>query len=486
MRGEESVAMGSQRADGNAQGGPEQLIVNGPNEAERLLEQLASVHPTYADIRYRLGLLQLSRGRHADAAREFEEALGIHPGYRQALGALRLAHMLEGKDPAPEMEMLEPSDSATEPDWVIVDRAYAREMSGSDPLEAFRGLEGSALRLHYAAAFAARRHDGAGVERLLREAARTHPASGERMRIAGISCAPDGENSAGDLGGLLWSPLAADLYAFLGKIYARNGLQQEADAHYARAYLVSPDEARHARHQAELAIARGEEERAIELLLSAVERDPRCAETRVALAFEYAAQGFPDEARTQFEVAANLAPGYADIRYNLGLLYAAEGRHDDALRQFRLALGLNPGYLPARRSLAGLLLRIGRPEEALREGERILRQGHASADLFVQMARACLALERDDEALDFLLRGQAQNADHAPVWYWLGQVYRRKRQRNKARSAWRRYLEKTGQWDPSSVGTEAAALDACFVRGEGEPQKRQPPREGPDGEAWAG
>jgi tetratricopeptide (TPR) repeat protein len=461
---------GAALVDSGPAGGPERLIVNGANEAERLLEDLAALHPTYADVRYRLGLLKLSRGRHACAEREFEEALGIHPGYRNAYYGLRLTHWLQGRPPQGHAASFEGTAPPQDSVWAIVDRAYELGASGGNPLEAFAAGPGteSLLHHHYAAGFAAQRGEADSVERHLRAAARLSETSAAVLGSLGWSDGCKSETMpGGGLGELLWSPLAADLYAYFGRVYARNGLHEEAVRCFGRAFLVLPDEARHARHQAEIAVARGEEERAIELLSLAVERDPSCAEARIALGFEYAAQGFLTEARVQFEAAAKLAPDYADVRYNLGLLYAGEDRSEEALQEFRRALSVNPAYLPARRSLAALLQRLGRLEEALREGDRILRQGFASPDLLVQMAQASLAVGRIDQALERLLRAEALNPDYAPTYYWLGQVYRHQQQRNKARSAWQRYLEKSRQSSPplqdpgpvSPAGTGPAAED---------------------------
>jgi len=149
----------------------------------------------------------------------------------------------------------------------------------------------------------------------------------------------------------------------------------------------------------------------------------------------------------QLEAAASLAPGFADVRYNLGLLYDSEGRTEEAAAQYRRALQINPGYLPARQSLAALLCRTGRPEEGLLEYERVLRQGFQSADMLAKMGRAALELGRVEEALQYLERASFVNPDHALSYYYLGQAYRSKGLRNKARAAWRKHLERVSDWD---------------------------------------
>jgi tetratricopeptide (TPR) repeat protein len=250
--------------------------------------------------------------------------------------------------------------------------------------------------------------------------------------------------------GLLWTPLAADLYGFLGRIHARHRMAEAATACYGWAYLVLPRESIYARHMAQLAIAEGEEGRAIALLTRAVAADPSDVEARMALGFEFAAQGFAEEARTHFEAAVALAPGFADLRYNLGLLYAAQGLGPKAMEQFRRALQINPSYIPARQSLAAAYCRAGQAEDGLREYERVLRQGFQSADMLAKMGQAALDLGRTEEALQYLERASFVNPDYAPSYYFLGQAYKAKGLRNKARAAWRRHLEKTDAWESAT------------------------------------
>ncbi|MCK4414092.1 MAG: tetratricopeptide repeat protein [Candidatus Eisenbacteria sp.] len=457
-RGSETLRRGARA--GEAQGsrsaprGPDELVLNGPQEAERVLEQLAAAQPTHADARHRLGLLHLSRGQYASAQQEFEEALGIHPGYRAASYGLRMAHLLQGTLPDEKAAVVADSEAPREEAfWACADDAYRRLHRGEDPLEAFRGTPeaGSVAYHHYAAAFAALRGEDARIGEHLATAGQLSGTSREICADFGWTDAAP-QVLANELKGLLWTPLAVDLYAYLGRIYARNGLRAEALASYARAFLVFPDRAQHARHRAEVAIAFGEEEEAIEFLTEAIDADPTCVESRIALGYEYAAQGCADEACLQFEVAAKLAPSYADVRYNLGLLYMAGGRFNEAQGQLRHALSLNPAYLPARRSLVSLLCRTGQAAEALREGRRIMRQGFASADLLVQLGRTALELDAVDQALELLEQAAGAGGDYAPVHYFLGQVYRRKGQKRKAQAAWRKYLARADQWRPLSTG----------------------------------
>jgi len=437
---------------------PVGLLLDAERVAEKALEDEAKRCPTYADVRHRLGLLRLASADYQAARSEFEDALGIHPGYRAAYFGLRLSALLQGVLPeAPTSPTPAGGSVRDEALWACVDQAYQALVQGRDPGDSLRAWEEREPLLihHYTGAFAVRSGDLARARQrweTASSASETSQAFFERHEVLPWSEASP--VAAERVARLLWTPLAADLYTYLGRIYARNGLPDQARICYEQAYMVLPREAAHAQHEAELAIAVGDEDLAIALLTRAIEADPTLVEARVALGFEYAAQGYAEEARVQFEVAAKLAPGYADVRYNLGLLYDSAGRSAEAMEQFRRALHFNPGYLPARQSVAAHLCRTGHPEEGLREYERILRQGFQSADMLVKMGRAALELNRTEEALQYLERASFVNPEYALSYYYLGQAYKAKGLRNKARSAWRRYLEKANGWEPRIPGEE--------------------------------
>ncbi len=433
--------------------GPDiELLLDATKEAERVLEQEARAHPTYADVRHRLGLLHLLRSDPEGGEREFEEALGVNPDYRAAFYGLRLARMLQGIQVDKIEEKPEGSSSNNELIWWTIDEAYRCMLEGNDPVAYLcqnSSVDEQIINI-YCGFFALKSGNEEIAGKWFEKAVNTSDIIKSALETMGIL--PWGNHDpklvAKALQTVLWSPLACDLYTYLGRIYARNNLRVEGMNCFNLAYLVQPHDVNHAIHCAELAMSHGDENEAINLLKWAIEKNPTNVQARIALGYEYSSQGFIAEARTQFQTAVDLAPGYADVRYNLALIHVGENCLDEALDEFRTALSINPSYLPARHSMAHLLCRIGQYEAGLKEYSRILKQGFKSGDMLVQMGKAALAITDIDKSQEYLEQAIFLNPDYASSYYYLGQVYQRKGLKNKARSAWRNYLERANDWDP--------------------------------------
>ena len=251
-----------------------------------------------------------------------------------------------------------------------------------------------------------------------------------------------------------WNPAAADLYEQLGNICARHGRVEDALACYEEAFLRQGSESLHQIRLAQLALAGGNEEEAVQTLRRAIEVDPTSIPARIALGFEYQSQGHPEEALVQFEVAARLRPEYPDLQYDLGLLYEVLRRPAEAERCLRRALELNPEYFQARASLADLLIRQERHQEAMCDLSRLLDSGIRSADLRVQKAQIHMDLDQPAEAVEELEEAIALNPSYPRTYFVLGQAFRRLGLRRKARGAWQQYLESSRKWGDAQPSPE--------------------------------
>jgi tetratricopeptide (TPR) repeat protein len=137
----------------------------------------------------------------------------------------------------------------------------------------------------------------------------------------------------------------------------------------------------------QIELARGNLEAAREHFESAVARDKRATKAHVGLSQVYTALGQekrgqhhadvsrtlpPSSRRKDMFATPNLPPAGARARTRYGNQLEKQGKDEEAAEQYRLALATNPDCYPARWCLAKLLTEAGRREEAiglLREAE---------------------------------------------------------------------------------------------------------------------
>ena len=137
----------------------------------------------------------------------------------------------------------------------------------------------------------------------------------------------------------------AQVQLALGDSLAKDGNFEAAQAAY-EAAVRNDDKLARAYHRLALMhekTGRGSESK--DLLLQAIELDPKNAEIVCDYGYWcYLRQDWV-ESEKQFERAIKLDPGLKRAHNNLGLLYARTERPEDALQQFTLA-GLSPADAP--------------------------------------------------------------------------------------------------------------------------------------------
>ena len=104
---------------------------------------------------------------------------------------------------------------------------------------------------------------------------------------------------------------------------------------------ASPEEARHAYHQA-------------------LELDPAMADAHINLGRLYHVAGEPDQAEAHYRAAAQQAPDDPVAPFNLGVLLEELGRTDDAIQAYRGALAANPVFADAHHNLGLLFDALGK------------------------------------------------------------------------------------------------------------------------------
>jgi tetratricopeptide (TPR) repeat protein len=451
------------------------LLLDVKQEARRALERGIRENPEFPDVHNKLGLLELEEGRPGKALRHFEDALRLNPGYAAAKMSARLARRLTGGGGAlpPLGTGVQGSD-----DWAFAKLEEARGLLGSGGAEAALALLDevaafSRFRLVgsiYGAAFCVQAGRWDEAARRLDGASRASAAAREVLRAWSLDATPDGRHDErlAELSELVfWFPTMAELYDEFGGIYARNGLIDQAKREYFRGFLAWPLESHFHLRMADLAVAENREEETLSHLSRAIACEPTNVKGRIALGFEYASQGFVDEAIVQFEVAAKLEPRFPDVRYNLGLLYLNQGRVEEAAEHLQKALEIHPRYVPARSALAMALKKLGRDDEAFDHYQALLSAGMQSPDILAHAAQARLDRREFDEATALLERASREWPDYPRTYYLLGRLYRQKGLRRKTQWAWKRFLEVSGKWEPSGSEETARPPERTGTDGEG-------------------
>jgi tetratricopeptide (TPR) repeat protein len=120
---------------------------------------------------------------------------------------------------------------------------------------------------------------------------------------------------------------------------------------------------------ARLAEVEGDAAGAIDALNQAVRLDPDDLNVRQELAAAYAAQGHTDEAFCELMAALFIDPRHAQTHASIGQLYLDAGRTTEAVTAFNRALELAPERYEIRYSLATAHARLGNAAEAERQLE---------------------------------------------------------------------------------------------------------------------
>ncbi len=153
---------------------------------------------------------------------------------------------------------------------------------------------------------------------------------------------------------LIRRPDLAEAHVERGQIAASQKEFEEALTHFDAATQRRPESARVYLRRADVLMALGRRGPALDSLREAILVDPAFWEARYHLGIELAKDGKVAEAQTQLAEVVRLRPRHVLARLNLGNLLVRQGRVEEALTQFREVLQLDPGNQTARDSAAAL------------------------------------------------------------------------------------------------------------------------------------
>jgi predicted O-linked N-acetylglucosamine transferase (SPINDLY family) len=217
-------------------------------------------------------------------------------------------------------------------------------------------------------------------------------------------------------------PAHADALHFLGVLALQRGQQEAAADLIGRAITIDP--ANPASHY-NLGIALHGLQRTSEALTSfdrALALSPEYVDAlnNRGIALQYLQRY--DEALTSLDRALALRPDSAEIHNNRGNVLRNLKRHDEALASYDCALAVEPNFADALNNRGDALQDRERYDEALATFDRALALSPDFIEALSNRGIVLLKLQRHDEALASFDRALALNPDRAEIHYNRGNV----------------------------------------------------------------
>lgn len=146
-------------------------------------------------------------------------------------------------------------------------------------------------------------------------------------------------------------PRNAEAWSVLGIVLSDVKDREGALTALQRAYRLAPTSAKIMNNLGYLEMARGRNQRAVELFEAAIVQDPSNARTRNNLGFALARLERDTDALAAFRAAGT----EADARYDMGVACELRGDTASALTNYQAAISASSQHEPARAALARLL-----------------------------------------------------------------------------------------------------------------------------------
>lgn len=153
------------------------------------------------------------------------------------------------------------------------------------------------------------------------------------------------------------------------------------------------------------------------------------------------AKGQYHPAIQSFRIAEEERPNSSVLFTNLAIAYVCAKKNDKALSALRKAVALDPLNENAISLLADVSHAVGRDEDAVPSLRYFVGLEQRSPSIWGRLARALLAIQQPQEALD-ALRRQASQEDTAAVWNNIGVARVANKRRSEALSAFKHAIHK--------------------------------------------
>jgi tetratricopeptide (TPR) repeat protein len=175
--------------------------------------------------------------------------------------------------------------------------------------------------------------------------------------------------------------------------------------------------------------------------------------------------GLYAEALVHYSAAIELYPRWAKAHLGRGVCLVRMGDLAAAAESYERALEIQPDQPELRGDLGVILVKSGRVEEGLRQLDGLIREGEASADVFVFLADRSFTQGRPDESVTFYREALKRDEDHPAATNnlaWLLATSRDPAVRDPAEAVAHAELAVLrGGSDPRTLDTLAAAYAAA-------------------------
>lgn len=152
---------------------------------------------------------------------------------------------------------------------------------------------------------------------------------------------------------------------FIGDVYLKQEQYDQALKAYAQAAGLEGFQAAAAVKIAELELAKGNSDKALQEVKKAIALRPEELSIYQRLAGMYIQSGAIKEGITYFEEAEQSVEETTGISFLLAMLYQIQGRMDDARKRYESLLEVYPDFLPAANNLAFLIAESSRDRQEL-------------------------------------------------------------------------------------------------------------------------
>ncbi|WP_233802876.1 tetratricopeptide repeat protein [Paraburkholderia sp. HP33-1] len=259
----------------------------------------------------------------------------------------------------------------------------------------------------------------------LREAITLDPADAELHAALGNALQAQADHHAAIdayTSALARDPANADAASNLGNSHRQLGAFDAAGRAYRAALAVQPAHALALTQLGTLLDEQGQHDEALALLREAVRVDPRAPAALINLGVALCGRRAFGEAADVLAQAVTHAPLNADAAYNLGNALQGLGRPADAVTQLRRATTLSPDHADAFNNLGNVCVLLGETGAAADAYDAALRvrPGFVAAHNNAANLRRSLGLY--DEAIAHLRLALASDARHSATHNNLGNV----------------------------------------------------------------